>query len=201
MTNTKNSSYVLVRWTFSRILALIYLFALISYLSQAAGLYGSHGIIPIRELMHASHPNPSLETFLAQPTLFQFWNSDTAITVITLTAITASILALVGIFTGPCLFICWLVYLSIVNAGSIFMSFQWDILLLEVGFLAIFFSSWKPIDSLLGLAIGKHAKWAFLFERGKTPDVCKSKMYNKYKCIQAALCILKQLLVYETTQN
>ncbi|NIW80965.1 MAG: lipase maturation factor family protein, partial [Calditrichae bacterium] len=32
----------------------------------------------------------------------------------------------------------WILYLSLVKAGQIFLSFQWDILLLEAGFLVIF---------------------------------------------------------------
>ncbi|MES1262165.1 MAG: lipase maturation factor family protein, partial [Acidobacteriota bacterium] len=35
-------------------------------------------------------------------------------------------------------------YLSIVSAGQIFMSYQWDLLLLETGFLAIFLSPSRP---------------------------------------------------------
>jgi hypothetical protein len=37
-------------------------------------------------------------------------------------------------------------YLSIVTVGGDFMSFQWDALLLETGFLAIFFSHFKLFD-------------------------------------------------------
>lgn len=32
----------------------------------------------------------------------------------------------------------WLVYLSFLNVGQVFFSFQWDILLVETGFIAIF---------------------------------------------------------------
>src|SRR5213079_1843897 len=34
-------------------------------------------------------------------------------------------------------------YLSLSIAGQAFLSFQWDILLLEAGFLAIFFAPWR----------------------------------------------------------
>src|SRR3712207_8785084 len=41
------------------------------------------------------------------------------------------------------LFVC---YLSLTIAGQTFLSFQWDILLLETGFLAIFFAPWTWRD-------------------------------------------------------
>jgi len=34
--------------------------------------------------------------------------------------------------------ILWLLYLSFLNVGQVFFSFQWDILLVETGFIAIF---------------------------------------------------------------
>jgi hypothetical protein len=38
----------------------------------------------------------------------------------------------------PMLFLLWILYLSLFHVGQVFLSFQWDILLLEAGFLAIF---------------------------------------------------------------
>jgi hypothetical protein len=37
----------------------------------------------------------------------------------------------------------WISYLSLFNIGGTFMSFQWDIMLLEVGFLAMFYAPAK----------------------------------------------------------
>jgi len=34
----------------------------------------------------------------------------------------------------------WVLYLSLVTVGRDFLAFQWDVLLLEAGFLAIFFA-------------------------------------------------------------
>ena len=108
---------------------------------QAAGLYGTNGIIPINETMSSTTHN-----FAELPTLFLFFHDDQALTTISTIGILASALAMLGIFTGPALFVAWLVYLSIVNAGDVFMSFQWDVLLLEVGFLSLFLATWKPFD-------------------------------------------------------
>ena len=44
---------------------------------------------------------------------------------------------------APCLALLWLLYLSLVTVGRDFLGFQWDNLLLEAGFLAIFFAPWR----------------------------------------------------------
>ncbi|MBV9463454.1 MAG: lipase maturation factor family protein, partial [Verrucomicrobiae bacterium] len=49
-----------------------------------------------------------------------------------------SLLLIVGVATVPVCALLWTFYLSIATAGQEFMEFQWDILLLEAGFLAIF---------------------------------------------------------------
>ena len=49
-------------------------------------------------------------------------------------------LLIVGIAPAPCLALLWLLYLSLVTVGRDFLGFQWDNLLLEAGFLAIFFA-------------------------------------------------------------
>src|SRR4029077_4412231 len=58
-----------------------------------------------------------------------------------------SLLVILGIATGPSLAGAWIFYLSLVTVGGDFMSFQWDILLLEAGFLAIFFAPWCLAES------------------------------------------------------
>jgi hypothetical protein len=55
-------------------------------------------------------------------------------------------LVLIGVVTGPALAGAWLCYLSLVTVGQDFLSFQWDILLLETGFLAIFLAPWRPLE-------------------------------------------------------
>ena len=51
-----------------------------------------------------------------------------------------------GIAPAPCLFLLWLIYLSLTTVCGVFLGFQWDALLLETGFLAIFLAplQWLP---------------------------------------------------------
>ena len=50
-----------------------------------------------------------------------------------------ALVAAAGVLSGRCSYCCGPV-ISLTVAGQDFLSFQWDILLLEAGFLAIFFS-------------------------------------------------------------
>ena len=120
----KPASYVFVRTLFLRGLGLIYLSAFISLLVQVKGLIGSHGILPIAQ---------------AFP-----WASDGVLVMGCWLGILASVLIVAGIFPAIPLTLCWGLYLAYVIAGQVFFTFQWDVLLLEVGFLAIFFPGGKP---------------------------------------------------------
>src|SRR5207244_7329681 len=51
-----------------------------------------------------------------------------------------AVLLTVGISPALCLFLLWLIYLSLSTVCGIFLGYQWDTLLLEVGLLAIFFA-------------------------------------------------------------
>ena len=47
-------------------------------------------------------------------------------------------LLILGSLSGPALLLLWAFYLSLTLVGQVFLSYQWDILLLETGFLAVF---------------------------------------------------------------
>jgi hypothetical protein len=56
------------------------------------------------------------------------------------TGVVLASLLIAGVATLPVMFSLWVVYLSLVVGGQLFLSFQWDILLLETGFTALFFA-------------------------------------------------------------
>ena len=58
-----------------------------------------------------------------------------------LLGIAASILLLTGFLSRLSALVCWTLYLSIISVGAPFTNFQWDALLLEAGFLALFAGS------------------------------------------------------------
>ncbi len=144
----RTCEFKLVRSLFVRAIAAIYLSAFLSINSQIVALYGQHGISPVTKLLEPAFGEPIIPLFLSHPTVFWFNSSDTALTLVASGGAFVSLLALFGVLCGPALLVAWILYLSIVTVGQEFMSFQWDILLLETGFLSIFFASWRPFDYL-----------------------------------------------------
>ncbi|MDJ0625546.1 MAG: lipase maturation factor family protein [Candidatus Caenarcaniphilales bacterium] len=141
MKNTFNiSSYL-----FIRLLAIVYLIAFVSFWSQAIGLIGSNGILPVEEFISS---NNGIQGFLNYPSIFFVNSSDFFLHLICLVGLVCSVLVFLGFIQGPCLLILWFLYLSIVNVSQVFMTYQWDYLLLETGFLTLFIAPWN-LSSLL----------------------------------------------------
>ncbi len=136
--NNQTSSYLLVSWLFLRGLALFYFAAFASMLVQIEGLIGSQGILPVRDwlstIMLQEHGIPLFRV----PTLFWFNASDTALMVSCGLGLLAAVALLLNILPRTALLLCYGLYLSLVQVGQVFTSFQWDAFLLETGFLAIF---------------------------------------------------------------
>jgi predicted DCC family thiol-disulfide oxidoreductase YuxK len=145
--NPEPSSYVLSRWVFLRLLGLVYLIAFLSLRRQVVGLIGTHGILPVGNFLEAVQRNFGSQAYRLFPTIAWISSSDTALKFICSVGALLGALVTVGIVTGPALALTWLCYLSLVTVGQDFLSFQWDILLLEAGFLAIFLAPWRPLES------------------------------------------------------
>ncbi|MEI6085847.1 MAG: lipase maturation factor family protein, partial [Verrucomicrobiota bacterium] len=139
-------SYVLTREIFIRLLGVIYLIAFVSLWTQVDGLIGSRGIMPVEQWM-AGHGKPSfahngIAAYWMSPTVFWFNWSDTALHLVCGAGTLLSVCVVAGIGAGPALLGLWALYLSLMHVGNVFLGYQWDALLVEVGFLAIWFAPW-----------------------------------------------------------
>jgi len=133
--------YQLTRALFLRSMGVIYLIAFLSLWVQIDGLIGSDGILPIRHLLEAARAqNGGSARFFEFPTLCWFNASDGFLHFLCGGGVALSVLLIAGLAPAPILALLWLFYLSLVHAGQAFLGFQWDALLLEAGFLAIFFA-------------------------------------------------------------
>lgn len=134
----------LTRAVFSRLLALVYFIAFLSLWIQVDGLLGSGGILPASQLMQAAAAKIPWRVDLL-PTVFWFSSSDRFLHLICGGGLFLAIVAFAGFAETLVFFLLWLFYLSLVSVGGEFLSFQWDNLLLEAGFLMIFFAplSWR----------------------------------------------------------
>lgn len=134
------------RSIFLRGMGLIYLVAILSWAVQVAVLVGEDGLVPAADFLSRLRENADQldrPPWLALPSLFWISGaSDFAFHLTCLAGVIFSLLVIAGRLTGPALVLLWILYLSLVQTGSVFMSYQWDMLLLEAGFLAPFLSPW-----------------------------------------------------------
>ncbi len=130
----------LVSWLFLRAIGLIYLAAFVSFGTQALGLIGSHGIMPLSEFAGAVRSQLGFESYWRVPMVFWIDQSDFAIQAACWTGAALSILLIFNVMPRISLFFLYVLYLSLFYAGQEFMGFQWDLLLLEAGFLALLLS-------------------------------------------------------------
>lgn len=138
----KTRSHVYVRWIFLRLVSICFFAAFFSIAVQIVGLYGEHGILPIKPTLSTIEHRLGLDSCVNFPSVFWCNSSDSFMQTVCWAGVGLSVLAFCGFFTGPILAVLWFLYLSIVSVGQAFMSFQWDFLLLETAFLAVWFAPW-----------------------------------------------------------
>jgi lipase maturation factor 1 len=129
------------RWLFLRGLGLIYFSAFYSLLFQIRGLIGPHGILPANEYLSLLPQYlHGIEAYWFAPTLFWFSSTDRALSGVCWIGLAASILLLLNIWPRGALLLCFAAFLSFVAASQDFSSYQSDGMLLEAGFLSLFFA-------------------------------------------------------------
>lgn len=109
-------------------------------------MFGKEGIAPFKDRS------------LKLPSLFYFSTSNTFLQIVVYTGIISSFFIFSGIYVPLALTVSWLCYLAFYLEGYPFLSFQWDALLIETGFIAVFYSLATPPPLLLQIAL-----WVLLF--------------------------------------
>ena len=145
----QENTYELVSALFIKLLALIYFIAFASFSSQIIALAGQDGILPLVDLLEQADTRFGWKRFLAFPTVFWINAGDTALTAVTWLGCAFAVLVFLNYKTRFSLIVLYLLYLSVYHAGQTFMNFQWDYLLLEAGFLAIFLTPNSRVIILL----------------------------------------------------
>jgi lipase maturation factor 1 len=152
----------LVAHLFLRLFGLIYLAAFVSFGVQAMGLIGSHGILPLAELVDAIGARVGPVRFYWMPMLF-WWNaSDVAIEAVCWLGAGVSLLLVFNLLPRLSLLLLYVLYLSLLYGGQDFMTYQWDTYLLETGFLALLMS----FNRTLGIWLLRWLLFRFMFMSG-----------------------------------
>ncbi|PYJ87588.1 MAG: membrane protein [Verrucomicrobia bacterium] len=143
---SERSALYLSRWIFIRVLGVIYLIAFISLWTQIDGLIGHNGILPVADYLEAVSERLGPERCWWVPTFCWFNASDGFIHLQCAAGVALSLLLIAGVAPVLDLLFLWAIYLSLSTVCRDFLSFQWDILLLETGFVAISLApqQWLP---------------------------------------------------------
>ena len=135
------SGYLWPRWLFLRALGLIFLSAFYALVFQIHGLIGTRGILPAGEYLHAvSTVAAPIKRLWFAPTLLWINASDAALTIVVALGIVCSLLLVLNVWPRLTVALCTLLFLSCIGVLQDFSSYQSDGMLLEAGFISIFFA-------------------------------------------------------------
>src|SRR5439155_311063 len=141
--DVRQPTYVWARRWFLRALGAIYLIAFVSLWVQVDGLVGSNGTSPVNQFLPAVRSQVGPDAYGLLPTLCWFNSSDVFLHFLCGSGVLCSLLLIFEIAPAVLLVALFVLYLSLTIAGQVFFNFQWDALLLETGFLSIFFAPWR----------------------------------------------------------
>ena len=137
------STFLLASSLFLRLLGLVFLIAFVSLWVQVDGLFGSGGLLPATDFLNLVGQQIGGARFWRLPTLCWINSSDGFFHGLCGAGTVLSLGLIAGVAPGPLLLLLWLLYLSLVAVGQEFLSFQWDVLLLETAFMALFIAPWR----------------------------------------------------------
>jgi lipase maturation factor 1 len=156
------SSFQFAHWFYGRCLGLVALIAFLSYWYQADALIGENGIAPwqadLEKVERLVEENEEAQSkWKLRPTLLWFEPMANIDLIFTIGTISALLLAL-GVIPLASGIVSYLCYLSLMVVGEPFLSFQWDILLVESLFLSLPF---LPLTKFHSPSKGlPYSKWA-----------------------------------------
>lgn len=144
-----DDNYQLTSWLFLRCVALIYGIAFLSLAVQITGLVGPNGILPFYQTLDHVYMEYGWHAWWKMPTIFWVDASDIALQMATYAGVVLAVLLFFERCQTGALIGMYVLYVSLFLAGDLFLSFQWDTLLLETGFLAIFLVRGGPNKLLI----------------------------------------------------
>jgi hypothetical protein len=135
------SNRLIPRWLFLRALGFIYFSAFFSLVFQIRGLIGPAGILPANEYLQiVARSFGHVTRFWFAPTLLWFSGRPQMLVALCWVGMLASLLLVFNVWPRGMLLICSVCFLSFVSAGEDFSGYQSDGMLLEAGFIALFFA-------------------------------------------------------------
>jgi lipase maturation factor 1 len=129
------------RWLFLRALGFIYFSAFFSLVFQIQGLIGPDGILAADNFLHViAQSLGRWERIWYAPTLLWFSAGNQVLIALCWVGMLASILLVLNFWPRGMLAICFVCFLAFVAAAQDFSGYQSDGMLLEAGFISLFFA-------------------------------------------------------------
>jgi lipase maturation factor 1 len=154
------TGHLWARWIFLRAMGFIYFSAFYALLFQIKGLIGPTGLLPATDYLQAVAQTFSSTKYQFAPSLFWFGSSDRALMLVMWVGLIASVLLFLNLWPRVSLLVCFACFVSFVSTARDFSSYQSDGMLLEAGFIALFFA---PPGLRPGLGRAHPASRASLF--------------------------------------
>jgi lipase maturation factor 1 len=134
------SNRLIPRWLFLRALGLIYFSAFYSLVFQIRGLIGPQGILPAGDYLQAvARSGVAHARFWYAPTLLWIASGSHMLTALCWIGMISSLVLVLNLWPRAMLVVCFVCFLSFVAAAGDFSSYQSDGMLLEAGFISLFF--------------------------------------------------------------
>ncbi|WNG38772.1 lipase maturation factor family protein [Archangium violaceum] len=133
------SSVARVRGLYLRALGLIFVLAFASLLPQLVALLGPRGLSPATELLDSVRQVlPGPERYVRLPTLLWWLGAgEGALRGVGLAGLVCGALLVANVAPRLALVGAWVCYLSLASVGDVFLSYQWDVLLLEAALVSL----------------------------------------------------------------
>jgi lipase maturation factor 1 len=134
------SDRLIPRWLFLRGLGFIYFSAFFSLVFQIRGLIGPEGILPASDYLQAVAHSLGHARFWYAPTLLWLSSGSPMLAALCWVGMVAALLLVLNVWPRGALAACFVCFLSFVSAAGDFSGYQSDGMLLEAGFIALFFA-------------------------------------------------------------
>src|SRR5271170_1669135 len=128
------------RWIFLRALGAIYFSAFFSLVFQIRGLIGPQGILPANEYLKNVAEQVGHARYWYVPSLLWISSGSHMLMALCWVGMIAAVLLILNRWPRGMLVICFVCFLSFVSAAREFSGYQSDGMLLEAGFLSLFFA-------------------------------------------------------------
>lgn len=156
-------TYAIGTGLFLQLLGVVHLFSFLSAWVQIDGLIGPNGIQPAGNFLHAVQAQLGSAAFWKLPTLCWWFETANFLHVLCGAGVLFSLLLIAGVTPGVSLAALWIGYLSLVNVGQLFYGFQWDSLLIEATFMALFVVPWKRLPLWRAHEPPAAARWLIIW--------------------------------------